>query len=157
MKNIILLALIVLQTPSFAQIQAPPSNSVNVLFLKYSLSINEEYSFGKQLVWKSDYSDKEWKNTYAFFSKDTKGKSINRLFYIPNERTFWYVNPATYEVVAKDNEQIRAILDGMRYPEQDNYFRSFSKIYLLDLEQRNPRNPNQCKLIEVKNYFPWEH
>jgi hypothetical protein len=157
MKNLILLVLIVLQTKSFAQIQAPPSNSANILFLKYSLSINGEYSFGKQLVWKLDKSDKEWKKCYGYSSTDSKGRAIDRDFYVPNENVFWYVNPAAYENVLKDNNQIRNILDGKRYPKQDDYFRAFRKIYLLDLEQANPNNPNEFKLIEVKPYLPWEH
>jgi len=93
-----------------------------------------------------------------FTSKDSKGFSINMDFYVPDERKFWYVNPATYASVAKDNNQLRDILDfPMRGPDRVNYIKSFSKIYILDLEQPNPRDPSKYKLIEVKPYFPWEH
>lgn len=154
MKNILFIILC-LYVPIISMAQAPNPNSVNILFLKYNLSNNgEAYS---QLVWKSDKTDKEWKKCYLFSSEDSRQKPIEQQFYVPNENIFWYVNPATYSSLLKDNNQIRDILDGKRYPEQDDYFRGFSKIYLLDMEQPNPRNPSEFKLIEVKPYFPWEH
>ncbi|GAB4126860.1 MAG: hypothetical protein Fur0027_08750 [Raineya sp.] len=154
MKNILFLILC-LCVPIISVAQAPNPNSVNILFLEYNLSNNgEAYS---QLILKADRIDKEWKKCYLFSSEDSRQKPIERQFYVPNENVFWYVNPAAYEAVLKDNNQIRNILDGKRYPEQTEYFRGFSKIYLLDLEQANPNNPNEFKLIEVKPYLPWEH
>ena len=156
MRSIILMCLLITSTIAFGQ--APNPNDQSTLFLKFSIATTSPDAYGgKRLIWNFDKTNKEWKSAFVFSSKDSKGRSINREFYVPNENVFWYVNPTVYSTVLKDNNQIRNILDGKRYPEQDDYFKAFSKIYLLDLEQPNPRNPSEFKLIEVKLYLPWEH
>lgn len=135
------------------QMPLPDPNTPNVLFLKFSKTLNTIYAFGEVHVWNVDKTSLEWKDAYAFTSKDNEGWNIDVEFYAPDKEYFGYTELAPYNSVALTNAQLRDILSTKEFYNRDEYIDSFTKIYIIDLDSPDPRRPNKYKIIEVKHYY----
>jgi hypothetical protein len=133
----------------------PDPNMPNTLFLKFSKNLNGVNAYFLGTI-KNTSGDKEEQDMYLFTSKDSQGKSINCDFYTPDRTIFAYIDPALYPNAITE-EQLKAILDNKRNLERDNYLRSFSRIYIIDLDAQSPKQSFKYKIVEVKPFFFWEH
>jgi len=147
---------------SFQSIQAqqmplPDPNMPNVLFLKFSQALNDEYSLTEARVRSANGIDREWQDLYLFTSKSDDGESINHNLYTPNKNYFSYANISLYNSVAITNDQLRTILSPKERGDRHSYIDNFSHIYIIDLDTPDPRRPNYYKIIEVKPYYLAKH
>jgi hypothetical protein len=133
----------------------PDPASPNTLFLKFSKNLNGVNAYFLSTI-KNSYGDLEEQDRYSYGNTDSKGKAIDAGFYTPDRTNFAYIDPTLYPNAITE-EQLKAILDNKRNIERDNYLRSFSRIYIIDLDAPNPRQTFKYKIIEVKPYFFWEH
>ena len=158
MKNVILILIL-----SFAgiQIQAqqmplPDPNTSNVLFLKFSQNetLNGENSFSSILrVLSADGVNYEKQNSYLFYSNDSRGRAMDYQFYTPNKNYFGYTEVTPYNSVALTKDQLKDVLNTKERHLRTQYMKSFSKIYIIDLDAPSPTQPTKYKIIEVKLYF----
>ncbi|MCU0439406.1 MAG: hypothetical protein MUC49_16055 [Raineya sp.] len=158
MKKYILtfvIALLSLYTQA-QQMPLPAPNEPNVLFLKYSKVLNGTNEKGRVYV-KKDSENMEFRKAYAFFSNDATGKVMDYTFYAPNQEYCGYTELATYNNVAINKEQLKALLEPHPYYLRTQQIRNYSKIYLIDLDSPQPKQPNKYKIIEVRLYFAGEH
>ncbi len=97
---------------------------------------------------------------YLFWSNNsTKNASqsiMRNCFYIPNPEEFAYIDPAMYDAISLSRVQLVDILKTKTIQQEKEYLNGFTNIYLIDYEQKNPSNPNQVKILNVKpdyNFF----
>jgi hypothetical protein len=136
------------------QMPLPDPNTPNVLFLRFSQALNGEHSFNILTRIRSlDGVNYEMQNGYLFYSNDNRGRSMDFEFYTPDKNYFGYTEITPYNSVAITNNQLKDILNSKEDYLRLDYLKSFSKIYIIDLDVQNPRQPNKYKIIEVKVYF----
>ncbi|MCU0440340.1 MAG: hypothetical protein MUC49_20815 [Raineya sp.] len=157
MKKIFLFAVIFLAISSQAQtMTVPDPNTPNTLFLKFSTVLNGENSY----VPKRDISEYEevinYKPVYLFWSDAVKNASMSilmNMFYAIDPEEFAYIDPALYNSVSLSQEQLINVLKTKTNYEEKNYLGAFDTIYLIDYEQKNPRNTSKVKILKVRPYY----
>ncbi|MCU0439405.1 MAG: hypothetical protein MUC49_16050 [Raineya sp.] len=121
----------------------PDPNTPNILFLKFSKILNSPKSFTEALVRSNNGVDLEWQNSYLFYSKDNQGRNINLEFYTLDKNYCGYTELATYNNVAISKEQLKALLEPHPYYLRTQQIRNYSKIYLIDLDSPQPKQPKR--------------
>lgn len=137
----------------------PDPNSVNTLFIKHQKDTISTVlvSDKDEAQIRTNASNWIWTDCYMFFSHDTQGRSIDFEFYTPDKEYFAYTSLSSYNNVALTYIQLRDILATKTSAEKYDYLKSFSHIYIIDLDFKKPKEPTKYKIIEVKPYFEWEH
>ncbi|MCS6796258.1 MAG: hypothetical protein NZ516_09895 [Raineya sp.] len=158
MKNVIFFALalvLAVVTASQAQILPTPGQNSNVLILKYSKTINGEYSFSKNILIKKGETT-ELQDSYRFEIKFGRGNRISvEDFYTLDRNSYTYKDPSLFEGIAIDENGLTNIVYNMSARELLNYLRGLQYVYILDLDSRN--RFNECKVIRVRYYYICEH
>lgn len=138
------------------QMPLPDVNASNVLFLKFSKQLNGINAFGEVLI-VSDEENAEWQDAFSFASQDNIGRTINATFYTIDKDFFGYTDPNVYNSVILTELELKGILENKTEIQRNTYLKSFSHIYVIDMDSPNPRQTFKYKMLEVKPYFRWEH
>jgi hypothetical protein len=158
MKKLLLLFVMVALIATYSQAQTmpiPASNVSNTLFLKYSQTLNSPYSYLPK-VNISTTRVRDFKPVYSFISDAVKNASSSIMedyFYVIEPEEFAYIDPTLYNSVSLSREQLIDILKTKTITETKAYLDSFTTIYLIDYEQKNPSNSNQVKILRVKPFY----
>jgi len=140
------------------QMPAPDPNMANVLFLKFSTTLNSNNSYypddqirlETEAIWGPAY-------TYVKTIDATNihyGRVVQK-FYVPNPDDFAYIDPATYNSVSLDLVQLATVLKPKNEDQRKAYLNSFHEIYLIDYEQKNPKAASKVKIMRVKPCDFW--
>lgn len=134
----------------------PDPNSSNVLFLKFSSTLNSNNSYYESQIRISEVEAIR-RPTYTYVK--TIDGNIERLmqrFYVPNPEEFAYIDPATYNSVSLDLIQLATLLKFKSQEQKRAYLESFTEIYLIDYEQKYTRGGgNKVKILRVKPCNFW--
>jgi hypothetical protein len=158
MKKVFLFlsVLLVLQQTKAQNMPIPSPNAGNVLFLKFSFSLNSSRGYFIDDVSISPQGNRDFKPVYPYLGhnvSDASGSMMMNFFYVPNPDEFAYIDPAIYNSVSISRVQLIDILKTKTISGGKEYLNGFSRIYLIDYEQKNPNNPNQVKILKVKPHY----
>ncbi len=144
-------------------LSAPDPNAPNVLYLKYSESLNGKFTKESMIASHIEPKKKNrgfnFLKVYLFIRKgqlDDFGESFILGFYMEEEPSFLatkhdyaYVVPDKYENVSLDVKQLLNFLKSKKKEERKRYLESFKHIYLIDYDDKNYSDVRQKKMIEV--------
>lgn len=159
MKKILVLFIMVALIAHNSQAQnmtVPDPNTPNTLFLKYSKVLNGEYSYRPKVDVSPYLETIDYKPVYSFISDAVMNSSMGILmnyFYTIDPEEFAYIDPALYNSVSINQAQLIDILKTKTTDDGRNYLGAFDTIYLIDYEQKNPRNTNKVKILKVRPYY----
>ena len=160
MKNILVLLFVTVFATISSQAQnmtVPDPNTPNTLFLKFSFALNDGTSSYLPKHNISIYSEvKDYKPLYLFTSNGVMNASksiLMNMFYAIDSEEFAYIDPALYNSVSLNQAQLIDVLKTKTTDEGKNYLGAFDTIYLIDYEQKNPRNTSKVKILKVRPYY----
>jgi hypothetical protein len=146
--------LICLQTKA-QNMPVPDPNTPNVLFLKYSVILNGNNSsfFDDQI--RISETEAIRRPTYTYLHKLVGEMGVWQKFYVPNPEEFAYIDPTSYNAVSLSKMQLYNILNPKHDAQRKAYLESFTEIYLIDYEQKQPKQPTKVKITKVRPCNFW--
>lgn len=136
------------------QMPAPDPNTPNVLFLKYSTTLNRAGNNREAQVRISE-NEAIWRPTYIYLQKLVGERGVSERFYVPNPDEFAYIDPTVYNAVSLDLNQLYNLLNPKNVNTRQAYLKTFHEIYLIDYDQNNPKATSKVKIMRVKPCNFW--
>jgi hypothetical protein len=129
----------------------PAPNTPNVLFLKYSTTINMPNTSSQGYIRISETEEIK-RPTYRYIQKLVGDKmAVAERFYVPNPEEFAYIDPAVYNSVSLDLNQLYNLLKPKDINSRQAFLKTFTEIYLIDYEQKYTRGgTTKVKILKVK-------
>jgi hypothetical protein len=135
----------------------PDPNTTNVLFLKYSTVFNGDKSYYDSHV-RVSQTEVIKRPAYMYVQKLTGDRiAVAERFYVPNPEEFAYIDPAVYNSVSLDLNQLYNLLKPKDLNSRQPFLKTFHEIYLIDYEQKyNRGGTNKVKILRVKPCDFWD-
>jgi hypothetical protein len=153
----VLFLMMIFHQRSNAQLLPNFGQNQNTWVLKYSRAFNGEHSFSDITLVKKNGRVEE-QDSYLFEAKFARGRNVNVIeFYTLDRNSYTYKDPNLFNGIAVDEAGLERIVYNMSARELLNYLFGLKYVYIIDLDSRNRLNPNECKVIRVRYYYPCEH
>jgi len=137
MKKIITLLSIIALLISYQNVKAqqmpvPDPNIANVLFLKYSTTLNRVNTFFSNDEVRISETEIIWRPTYTYVQKLAGDRiAVAERFYVSSPDDFTYIDPAVYNAVSLDLNQLYNLLKPKDINSRQAYLKTFHEIYLI--------------------------